>query len=459
MRLTQYFDSLRSKNISVLGAGISNQPLIRALLQAGVTVKIFDKAPYDKNADFYNSIAAFSPQIITGEDYLEQLDGDVIFRTPGLHPHHPALRRALNNGSVLTSEMEVFFSLCPCKTIAVTGSDGKSTTSTIIAELLKKAGYKVHLGGNIGNPLLTEVDSFLVSDIAVLELSSFQLHSMFCSPTISVVTNISPNHLDVHPSYEDYIDAKKQIFLHQSKENILVINADNEITASFEKMAAGRVLAFSRKNKTKDGFYCGIDGNIYSSRGEKIVSSDKIRIPGVHNIENFMAAFCAVCDLVSADIMTEVAETFPGVPHRLETCVVHNDITFINDSIASSPGRTIAGLACFSKKVILIAGGKDKGLSFDGLGDAICQRCKKVFLTGPTAPAIEKAIKVSALYKPREPAIYVFEDFRKMVEEACLTAEPGDTVLFSPASTSFDRFKNFEERGQCFKNIVGELLK
>ena len=459
MRLPQYFDSLRHKNISVIGAGISNRPLICALLRAGLSVKIFDKAPYELNAEFYKSIAEFSPEIITGEDYLQQLDGDIIFRTPGLHPFHPALQRAARAGAVLTSEMEVFFSLCPCKTIAVTGSDGKSTTSTIIAELLKAAGCTVHLGGNIGKPLLTEVDSFKAEDIAVLELSSFQLHSMVCRPTVSVITNISPNHLDVHPSYQDYIDAKKQIFTHQGQGSTLVLNADNEITASFKNSFAGEVLCFSRRAAVENGFYCGADGIIYSSAGEKILPASDIRIPGAHNVENFLAAFCAVRGYVSADIMAGVAGEFSGVPHRLETFLVRHNVTFINDSIASGPNRTIAGLACFSQKVILVAGGKDKGLSFAALGEEICRRCKKVFLSGPTSEAIAAAIRASALCTPGEPQVKIFADFSEMVKAACDAAEEGDTVLFSPASTSFDRFKNFEQRGLYFKKIVEEYFQ
>lgn len=455
MSLIEYIDSLKNKRVTVIGAGVSNRPLIRLMCDRGISVTVCDRA-----GTLHPELAGLPLTTKLGESYLEELEGDIIFRTPGLHPDNPALVRARERGSVVTSEMEVFLSLCPAHVLAITGSDGKTTTTTLVAELLKAAGYTVHLGGNIGRPLLCDLDGMKQDDMVVLELSSFQLHSMSCSPETALITNISPNHLDVHPSYEDYIQAKKQIFCAQSEGARLILNADNDVTVACAAQARADTLFFSRRIRPEKGVFLDADGMVCLTDGESlrpVLPAAEIRLPGLHNLENTMAAFAAVSHLVLPDTMAKVAREFAGVAHRLETVRVHRGVTYINDSIATSPGRTEAGLQCFEEKLILIAGGKDKGVSFDSLGEVICDRVKALYLTGLTAEKILQAVRNAPNYAPGAPAIHVYEDFAETVLAAAAAAAEGDTVLLSPASTSFDRFKNFEERGHAFRKIVEEL--
>ncbi len=455
LTLKDYVQSIKHKKITVIGAGISNRPLIRLLCENGIDVCVRDRAE-----TLHEDLRGLPLRTILGADYLQNLDGEIIFRTPGLHPDTPALKQAREQGSLVTSEMEVFLNLCPCKVLAVTGSDGKTTTTSLITELLKTAGYRVHLGGNIGQPLLCRRDEMGAEDLVVLELSSFQLHSMSCSPDVSLITNLAPNHLDVHPDYEDYVQAKKQIFLQQSPSALLVLNADNADTAACAAEAKGHIRYFSRKGSVAAGVFLDESGTLCLVRGGQtspILPAGEIRIPGVHNIENMMAAFAAVADLVDVDTMRKVARSFLGVAHRLEPVRVLRGVTFINDSIASSPSRTIAGLSCFNEKLILIAGGKDKGVAFDDLGEVICRHVKSLYLTGLTAEKIRLATISAPNYCDNAPSIHIFEDFRECVEAAAREAQAGDSVLLSPASTSFDRFKDFEERGNTFRKIVEEL--
>lgn len=460
MSLKDYLASLAGKSVTVIGAGISNRPLILLLAEAGLSVTVCDRSDAAALGSFYDECAVKGVAFRLGGGYLDGLDGDVIFRTPGMHPFQPALRAAADNGSIVTSEMELFLSLCPCRVFAITGSDGKTTTTTLVSELLKTAGHTVWLGGNIGRPLLSDVDKMRPEDAAVLELSSFQLHSMTCSPDVAVITNISPNHLDVHPDYQDYIDAKKQVFLHQKPDARLVLNLDNDVTASCAPEAPGAVRWFSRRNTVEEGAFLREDGMICLADGggiTEILSAAELLIPGVHNVENMMAAFAAVMGYVSVEDMRTVARSFTGVAHRLEKIRVLRGVTYINDSIASSPNRTIAGLACFPDKVILIAGGKDKGISYDAIGPAICEHVKKLYLTGMTAQVIEDAVKKAEGYTPGKPEIFRIDGFDEAIRAAAESAGEGDVVLLSPASTSFDRFKNFEERGNRFRAVVEAL--
>ncbi len=460
MTLKDYLNTLAGKSVTVVGAGISNRPLITLLADAGISVTVRDRASAEALGDFYMDSVGKGVQFRLGDGYLDDLGGDVIFRTPGMHPGQPALAAAVENGSVVTSEMEVFFSLCPCRVFAITGSDGKTTTTTLTAELLKTAGYRVWLGGNIGKPLLADVDHMKADDAVVVELSSFQLHSMYCSPDVAVITNISPNHLDVHPDYQDYIDAKKQVFKNQNPGARLVLNHDNDVTAACAEEAVGSVSWFSRREEVANGTFLRDDGMICLADGgtaAEVLPASELLIPGVHNIENMMAAFAAVYGFVSVDVMRDVARSFTGVAHRLEKIRVLRGVTYINDSIASSPNRTIAGLACFEQKVILIAGGKDKGISYDAIGPAICRHVKKLYLTGMTAGVIRAAVEKAPEYKRGEPEIFVIDGFDDAIRAASAAAEPGDVVLLSPASTSFDRFKNFEERGNRFRRVVETL--
>ncbi len=459
MTLDEFIASIRDKSIAVIGIGVSNSPLVELLLRHGCHVTACDRHSLAEMGEEGELLESLGAEFHLEQDYLEGLDQDIIFRTPGLLPFERHLEAAKKRGSIITSEMEVFFELCPCRTIAVTGSDGKTTTSTIIARLLEEAGYTVRLGGNIGRPLLCDVPQMAPTDIAVLELSSFQLHSMNCRPDVAVITNISPNHLDKHKDYQDYIDAKENIFLHQGPKDRLVLNMDDAHTGYYRGMAPGRVSYFSDKARPEKGVYCE-DGVIYRALGEEcrpIMKVSEIRLPGEHNVLNYMAAFEAVYGLVEEEICRKVAMEFEGVEHRLEHVRTLRGVEYINDSIGSSPTRTISGLRAMKTKPILIAGGYDKLIPFDELGDEICQRAKKLFLTGATAQKIRDAVTGSPFYPGSGLEIETVEDFKETILAAATAAESGDIVLFSPACASFDRFKNFEERGRAFKQTVMEL--
>ena len=456
MTLYEYVDAIKSKRVAIVGIGISNTPLIDILINQGVSVTLCDRRTAEDIGVPAARFAAMGAEMRLGEHYLDGLDFDIIFRTPGLLPTDPLLELAKANGAVITSEMEVFFALCPCRTIAVTGSDGKTTTASIIAELLQAGGKRVHLGGNIGRPLLTAVPDMMPEDIAVLELSSFQLHSITIRPDIAVITNISPNHLDVHPNFQDYVSAKRRIFENQTPEDLLILNCDNPYTARFADESRARVKFFSRRETLKNGVFCR-DDMIYFSRDyevESIIPASEILLPGVHNIENYMAAFAAVDGMTSPEECRSVARTYGGVAHRLELVRKIGGVSYINDSIASSPTRTIAGLRAMRQKPILIAGGHDKNIPFDKLADEIAERVKALYLTGDTAEKIAAAVRGSVFYDPSRLPITIVEDLKAAVLAARASAADGDIVLLSPACSSFDRFRNFAERGDLFRNIV-----
>ena len=456
MTFSDYIDYLRGKRIGVIGFGVSNQPLVRVLLRNGCDVTVCDRRERAQLGAAGDEAAAQGAKFALGADYLEHLDFDVIFRTPGVLPIVPQLRAAAQNGAILTSEMEAFCNLCPCRILAITGSDGKTTTSTITAELLRAQGYTVHLGGNIGTPLFDRIADIRPDDFAVLELSSFQLHSMHCAPDVAIITNISPNHLDVHPDLEDYVSAKCSIYRGQRPDGVLVLNARDAHTPRFAAEAPGSVRYFSSIGPVENGVYCS-DGVIYRAHGgkaEKLIDVSDIRIPGAHNVENYMAAFAATDGLVGQAVCVQVARSFAGVPHRMERIRELNGITFINDSIASSPSRTIAGLRSFKQQVILIAGGYDKHIPFDVLGPEVVEHVKLLILCGATADKIRAAVENAPGYEPGKPEILDVTPFERAVETARDRAEEGDIVTLSPACAAFDQFKNFMERGKTFKKIV-----
>ena len=457
MKFEEYLSSLRGKSVAVIGIGVSNQPLIRLLLDRGIQVTACDKKNREDLGELGDELERHGCRLQLGEDYLKDLTEDVIFRTPGLRPDVPELAAAVERGSRLTSEMEVFFEVCPCGEIAVTGSDGKTTTTTIIAKLLEAAGRTVHLGGNIGRPLLCDTPDIRPTDLAVLELSSFQLMTMTRSPHIAVVTNLSPNHLDVHKSYQEYIAAKENIFTHQTAQDIAIFNADNEETCRCAAKAPGRVRWFSRKREVADGvFLRGTSIVCRDAKGERVVmDTADIKLPGVHNIENYMAAVAAVDGMVPDETIRDFARSFGGVEHRIELVRELDGVKWYNDSIASSPSRTIAGLRSFPEKVILIAGGKDKGISYDAIGPEINEHVKALILCGATAGVIRAAVEKASNFIGLP--IMEVDSYPAAVELARRTAQPGDVVLLSPASTSFDRFANFMERGKVFKDLVNAL--
>ena len=447
-----YFQSLKGKKIAVFGLGVSNRPLVRLLLEFGCDVLGCDRTPREKLDREVLDLEAAGCKLSVGEFYLEGLEADLVFRTPGMHPGNPALEALRAKGAEVTSEMEVFFEVCPCTILAITGSDGKTTTTTLVSEMLKAAGKTVWVGGNIGTPLLPRVREMRAGDFAVVELSSFQLMDMKRSPHVAVVTNLAPNHLDVHKDMEEYVEAKKNIFRFQGKDDILIVNADNEITAPLR--GNGATKTFSRQGKNANVM---LAGDTICRDGQPVLDKKDILIPGEHNVENYMAAIAAVQGLVGDKTIRQVAKTFGGVEHRIELVRIRDGVRFYNDSIASSPSRTIAGLRSFPEKVLLIAGGYDKHIPYDVLGPEICAHVKKLYLGGATGQKIRAAVENCPEYKPGAPEIVDCGDFASAVKAAAAGAVSGDVVLMSPASAAFDQFKNFMVRGEFFKKMVMEL--
>ena len=447
----KYFTSLQGKRIAVLGLGVSNRPLVRLLLEFGCDVLGCDRTPREKLDAEVLQLEEMGCKLSVGDNYLDGVEAEILFRTPGMHPGNPAIRSLAEKGAKVTSEMEVFFEVCPCTLLAVTGSDGKTTTTTLVSEMLKAAGKTVWLGGNIGTPLLPLVRQMKAEDFAVVELSSFQLMDMTRSPKRAIITNLAPNHLDIHKDMEEYVDSKKNIFRFQQSDDLLILNADNDITSGF--MGNGITRFFSRQGKPAHVVLR--DGVIYRG-GKPVLNTADILLPGVHNIENYMAAIAMVEGLVEDAVICQVAKNFGGVEHRIELVRIKDGVKFYNDSIASSPSRTIAGLRSFKEKVILIAGGYDKHIPYDVLGPEICAHVKQVFLCGATAPQIRAAVENCSDFHGQV-ALTDCGNFENAVRTAAAAAKDGDIVLMSPASASFDEFKNFMVRGEFFKKIVKEL--
>ena len=454
-KLDEFKYNVAGKNITVIGIGISNLPLIKYLVSLGANVTACDRRSAEDLGENYTELEKLGVKFNLGDGYLNNLSGDMIFKTPGMRYDVPELLKAKENGSIITSEMEVFFEVCPSHIIAVTGSDGKTTTTTLIHKMMTDAGYKTWLGGNIGNPLLTDTEKMKENDWVILELSSFQLHTMRKSPEIAVITNISPNHLDMHKDYKEYIDAKKNIMLYQNEGDTLIVNADNQVTADIGKSANGAVKYFSR-NGMADVY---LDGNIIKRGIVEILNIKDIKIPGMHNVENYMAAIAAVSGLVSKEVIVNVAKTFGGVEHRIELVRTLDGVKYYNSSIDSSPNRTINTLRVFPNKVIIIAGGKDKGIPYDEIGPALAEHVKVLILIGATSDKIQEALdaEINKTGNGKDIEVIRATSYEDAVNTARSKAHDGDVVLLSPASTSFDMFRNFEERGNLFKKIVNEL--
>lgn len=449
------------KKVGFIGIGRSNLPAMKLILDVGAEVTAYDKREYNQLGDTAKELEEMGINLSLGENYLSQIDANIVFRTPGMPFYSKKLCKLRERGTVITSEMELFFDVCPCNIIGITGSDGKTTTTSIIAHMLKTAGKKVYIGGNIGAPLLPYVDEMTSEDYAVVELSSFQLISMRRSPNIAVVTNLSPNHLDIHKDMQEYIDAKKNILLHQNAFSRAVINSDNETTSSFAKIVRGDLSEFSVKGRPFNGAFLDSNNTICMSEYEQTIplfSADDIKIPGKHNIENYLAAISALWGIVNVESMKHTAENFSGVEHRTELVRVKNGVSYYNDAIATSPTRTISGtLSLYDRKIIMISGGYDKNIPFDKLGEAIPNKVKLLILFGNTADKIEKAVKSAASYQADKPIIKRVNSMEEAVKLAYEAAGSGDIVSMSPACASFDMYKDFEAKGNHFKELVNKL--
>ncbi|WP_409069053.1 UDP-N-acetylmuramoyl-L-alanine--D-glutamate ligase [Clostridium sp. FAM 1755] len=453
---SKFKDYIKYKKVAVVGIGVSNRPLIKFLVKLGAEVTAFDKKHREKLGSISSELEGIGVNLVLGEDYLDKLDGyDVIFKTPSMRIDRPEFVKAKEAGAYITSEMEEFIKYCPAKIFGITGSDGKTTTTTLIYEILRKEGYKTWVGGNIGTPLFANIEEIKEDHMVVLELSSFQLMTMDVSPEISLITNLSPNHLDVHKDFEEYVDAKKNIFKHQENNDLLVLNKDDKLTDEMEKESLGKILKFSLVEKLNDGA-CLIDDKL-TVLGKEVCHSKDVKLKGRHNIANLLAAFCMVNKFVSIDSMKYVATNFSGVEHRCEFIREVNGVKYYNDSIASSPSRTLAGLNTFEKPVILIAGGYDKKIPFEPLAEGGYDKIKTLILMGNTKNKIKAAFEKVILDKKSNMKIVTVDSMEEAVKMAYKISEEGDIITLSPACASFDMYPNFEIRGNEFKNIVNGL--
>lgn len=460
-KLEEFEKYIANKKIAIIGLGVSNIPLLDYFYAHKAKVTIFDKRDkelLDKTA--IRKIEQYQFELYTGEDSLSHLVGfSIIFRSPSCMPDTKEVLAEVERGAILTTEIEMLLKLCPATVIGVTGTEGKTTTSSIIYAVAQKTGRRCFLGGNIGKPLFTEVGNMTKDDIVVLELSSFQLIDMEVSPQISIVTNIYPDHLDVHKSYEEYREAKKNIFKHQDSNGILVLNYDNEFTREFAKEANGKVIFFSSKEKLDNGYiYDNADGVIkYCDNGLRrhIIKKQDIKLRGIHNYENICAVLAATSAITNIDTQVKAIKEFNGVEHRLEFVRELNGVKWYNDSIGTSPASTIAGLKSFDENIVLLAGGSDKGLDYTEVGKAIAEKVGTLILTGPTSDKIESATKLALDGKQIQ--VYYCSNMQEAVNLANKVAKPGDVVLLSPASASFDLYKNFADRGNKFKEAVNQL--
>ena len=454
---------IRGKKVAFIGAGVSHKTLIREFVELGAQVTLCDqKKSVEEFGDYAATIRELGIRLSLGENYLDGFKGqDIIMRTPGFVGYfEKPLQDAMAAGTMVTSEVELFFDLCPCEIVAVTGSDGKTTTTTLISKFYEAAGRKVHLGGNIGAALLPMLPEVQPDDVAVVELSSFQLISMHTSPRIAVVTNVTPNHLDHHKDMQEYIDAKRNILLYQNPPCRAVLGYENEITRKMQADCKGKQVWFTRLHETDNGAFLRGDGMLCMAEDGIVtpfLAQKEIKLRGLHNIENLLAAAAAVWGEVPVEAIRLVGSTFTGVEHRIEPVRVLDGVTYYNDSIGTSPTRTIAGLRSFDQKVILIAGGYDKHIPYEPLAPEVVRHVKHLVLMGATGPRIEKAVKGDAGYAASGLTMEYADNMQHAVERARAAACPGDIIILSPASASFDLYPNFEVRGREFKRIVNEL--
>lgn len=460
-KLKEFNEYIRFRKVAVIGLGVSNTPLLDYLYEKKAQVTVFDSRNMDEiSKEILDKITLYGFDFSFGENSLQKLKGfNIIFRSPSCLPTKPELVEEANKGAIITTEIEMLMEMCPCKIIGVTGSDGKTTTTSLINAILRKAGYNTFLGGNIGTPLFTKLSEITPNDIVVLELSSFQLMNMQISPDIAVITNITPNHLNIHKDYEEYIESKKCIFKNQTEDGILILNYDNEITRRCKEQANGKVIFFSSKSKLDNGYI--IDENIIKKCDDKIrmhiLDTQEVILRGKHNYENIATALAATESFVDPEIAIKAIKEFKPVEHRLELIKEINGVKWYNDSVSSSPTRTIAGLYSYKEDIILIAGGYDKNLDYTPIAKPIVDKVKTLILIGQTADKIYEAVKSELEKQNKTIPIYMCDSLEQTVEIAKKNAKRGEVVLFSPASASFDMFKDFADRGRKFKDIVNNI--
>ena len=459
--LEEFNNYLKFKKVAIIGLGVSNLPLLDYMYEKNAKVTVFDeKEEKDIEKKILEKLKNYKFDYFFGKNCFENLKGfDIIFRSPSFLPTRKELVEEEKRGAIITSEIEMLMKLTPATIIGVTGSDGKTTTTSLIYSILKNAGYNTYLGGNIGIPLFTKLNEMKPNDIVVLELSSFQLMGMDVSPHIGVITNITPNHLNIHKDYEEYINAKKNIFKYQNKDDYIILNYDNDITRNCAKEAKSKVIFFSGKEKLENGFI--VDNKIIKKCEDgirtHILDCKDVLLRGEHNFENIATAIAATSPLVDIDKSIDTIKNFKPVEHRLEYVRTIDDVKWYNDSVSSSPTRTIAGLKSFDEDIVLIAGGYDKNLDYTPIAKPILEKVKTLILLGQTSGKIFDAVKEEKEKENKNIDIFMVNTLKEAVDLAKKQAKVGEIVLFSPASASFDMFKNFADRGIKFKELVKKL--
>ena len=460
-KLDEFNEYIKFRKIAIIGLGVSNLPLLDYLYQKKAKVTVFDERNLDEiPKDIMEKIMTYEFEYSFGKQSLEKLIGfQIIFRSPSCLPTRPELEKAKKEGTIVTTEIEMLMEMCPGKIIGVTGSDGKTTTTSMINSILRKANYNTFLGGNIGTPLFTKLSEMTPEDIVVLELSSFQLMNMSISPQIAVITNVTPNHLNIHKDYQEYIDAKKNIFKFQDENGILILNYDNSITKECTKEANGKVVFFSSETKLDNGFI--VDENIIKECNDKIrkhiLDTKGVILRGNHNYQNIATAIAATKTLVDIDVAIEAIKEFKPVEHRIEFVREIDGVKWYNDSASSSPTRTLSGINSFHENIVLIAGGYDKNLDYEPLGKPIIDKVSNLILIGQTSEKIYDVVKNESENQNKKIPINMCESLEQAIDVAKKVTKKGEIVLFSPASASFDMFKDFADRGNKFKNLVNKI--
>ena len=468
----KYIETIKGKKVAFVGMGVANTPCAEFLAKHGIDVWACDRRDRDYiGAEICDKLDSLGVHFSLGEDYLSVLpEMDIVFRSHGILPfQNEWIGECIKRGQTVTTEMEVFFEYCPAKLFAVTGSNGKTTTTTLIAKMLEAQGNRVFLGGNIGKALMLELDNITADDIAVVELSSFQLLTMgnlVKKPDVAVVTNIECTHQDHHISLDEYVDAKRNILIYQDSAARTVLNADcdysigNTVYHDMRFDVRGVLSQFSIKHPVDRGAYMDTaDGNIYYSDGDSktlVMNKSDIVIPGDHNIENYCTAICAVWGYVSTENIKKIAQTFGGVEHRIEFVREFDGVRYYNDSIATSPSRVISGLKAFGTKIIVIMGGSDKGNDMTEMVPYILKYVKLLVLNGATADKIYDCVVNHPDYNGQTEVVKT-DVLASAVEIAKNKAQSGDVVSLCPACPAFDQFKTFEYRGREFKRLVNEF--
>lgn len=481
MTPTTALRNLADRRITIIGLAREGIALARVLVTAGARVTVSDIKPAEALQEALGKVADLPLRYVLGGHPPELLDTDLIFLSPGVPLDAPIVQAARAAQLPISTETRLFVEICPVPVSAITGSSGKTTTTTLVGEMCKAEGWHTYVGGNIGQPLIGHLSEIVPGDRVVMELSSFQLDlfrpwdpatrgieqfpqlSRGKSPHIAAILNITPNHLDRHATMADYIDAKKQILLYQTARDYAVLNQDDPITRELCGAGAAQVSTFSMREPVAEGAY--LAGNEVRLRwhGEDIdiCRADQIRLRGRHNIANVLAA-CAIA--AAADIsptsMAAVATRFAGVAHRLELVREWRGVRYYNDSIATSPERAIAALESFSEPIVLLAGGRDKHLPWDHWAATVTRQVRHLVLFGEAAPLIEQAMRDHIeTYGPVATVIHRCDTMEQAVQVAAHVAQTGDVVLLSPGGTSFDAYRDYAERGARFRELVMRLTE